>query len=581
MLRRPFVRVSLLIALLSLLAACASPAAAPEAPKAAAPTQAPAPTQAAAAKPAAPQATQAPQAAATTAPAAKAEVPKAAPGPGKPGGALRYAMNNEPDSLDPAKTAQASAFNVMQTLYDTLVWQDPTDLKYKPGLAESWESSSDGLTHTFKLRKGVKFHDGTPFNAEAVKFTFDRLADPATKSPFALGKLGPYQETKVVDEFTAQVVLKAPYAAFYDALSQTWLAIVSPTAVKKSGDDFGRNPVGTGYMKFKEWVPKDHMTVERNPDYNWGPPFFNHTGPAYLDSITFVGISENGARLTAFESGDVTIIETVPEGDFDRLKKTNKYQMVTARTPGAPMTMFMNTEKPPFNDVNVRKAILYGLNRPDLINTAFFGLYTPADGPLADNTLYYSKKVAGMYPYDPEKAKQLLDAAGWKVGPDGVRAKDGQKMVVDYVNLTTYEPLVIATQSLLKPLGIQVNVKVFDQATRVSMGHKGEGNLFSTAVIDSDPGAIQLVYHSRNLGSFNWSRIKDTDLDKLLDDQAKEPDTAKRAALLEQAQVRIMENAYSFPVYNFARLFAVSSKVKGFRTHPLGSYPYFYEMSLE
>ena len=562
------------ITLLLILSACSQaatpsqPAAKQDAPQPSAPQQAA--TQPAAAQPAA-----------TQAPAAKQDAPKTAPAVGKLGGELRYGMNNEPDSLDPAKTAQASAFNVMLNLYDTLIWQDPADLKYKPGLAESWESSPDGLTHTFKLRKGVKFHDGTPFNAEAVKFTFDRLADPATKSPFALGKLGPYQETKVVDEYTAQVILKAPYAAFYDALSQTWLAIVSPTAVKKYGDDFGRNPVGTGFMKFKEWAPKDHITLERNNDYNWGPSFWNHVGPAFLDRITFLGISENGARLTAFESGDLQIIETVPEGDFDRLKKSGKYQMFTARTPGAPMTMFMNTEKPPFNDINVRKAILYGLSRPDLINTAFFGLYTPADAPLADNTLYYSKKASGMYPYDLEKAKKLLDDAGWKTGADGVREKDGQKFVVDYVNLTTYEPMVVATQALLKPLGIQVNVKVFDQATRVSMGHKGEGHLFSTGVIDSDPGAIQLVYHSRNLGSFNWSRIKDTELDKLLDDQAKEPDPAKRAALLEQAQVRIMENAYSFPVYNFARLFAASAKVKGFRTHPLGSYPYLYEVSLE
>ena len=504
----------------------------------------------------------------------------ATPAAGKPGGQIRYAMNNEPDSLDPAKTAQASAFNVMLNLYDTLIWQDPADLKYKAGLAETWESSADGLTHTFKLRKGVKFHDGTPFNAEAVKFTFDRIVDPATKSPFATGKLGPYQETKVVDEFTAQVILKTQYAAFYDALSQTWLAMVSPTAVKKFGDDFGRNPVGTGHMKFKEWIAKDHITVERNSDYNWGPSFWNHTGPSYLERITFLGISENGARLTAFESGDLQVIETVPEGDYDRLKKSGKYQMFVARTPGGPMTIFMNTEKPPFNDINVRKAIMHGLNRTELINIAFFGLYSPADGPIADNTLHYSKKASGMYPYDTEKAKKLLDDAGWKVGADGLRAKDGQKFVVDFVDLTTYEPKVVATQALLKPLGIQVNVKVFDQATRVNMGHKGEGHMFSTGLIDSDPGAIQLLYHSRNLGSFDWSRIKDADLDKLLDNQAKEPDPAKRAALLEQAQVKIMENAWVFPIYNFARLFAVNAKLKGFRTHPLGSYPYLYEVSL-
>ncbi len=508
--------------------------------------------------------------------------PTAAPaGAGKPGGQIKYAMNNEPDSLDPAKTAQASAFNVMLNIYDTLIWQDPVDLKYKAGLAESWESTPDGLTHTFKLRKGVKFHDGTPFNAEAVKFNFDRVADPATKSPTATAKLGPYAATKVVDEFTAQVTLKTQYAALYDSLSQIWLGMASPAAVKKSGDDYGRSPVGTGPMVFKEWVAKDRIVVVKNADYNWGPAFWNHTGPAYLDQITFVGISENGARLTAFESGELQIMETVPEGDFDRLKKSGKYQMVVARTPGSPMSIYMNTEKAPFNDINVRKAILHGLNRTDLITAAFFGLYSAADTPIADNTLYHTKKAVGMYPYDMEKAKKLLDDAGWKAGADGVRAKDGQKLVIDFVDLTTYEPKVVATQALLKPLGITVNVKVFDQATRVAMGHKGEGNMFSTALIDSDPGAIQLTFHSRNLGSFDWSRLKDAELDKYLDDQAKEPDSAKRADLLEKAVMRIMENAWVFPIYNFARLFGVSPKVKNFRVHPLGSYPYLYEVSLE
>ena len=326
--------------------------------------------------PAAPTAAPAAPTAASAAP--KPTTAPAASGAGKPGGQIRYAMNNEPDSLDPAKTAQASAFNVMMNLYDTLIWQDPVDLKYKAGLAESWESSPDGLTHTFKLRKGVKFHDGTPLNAEAVKANFDRIVDPATKSPQAASKLAAYQSTTVVDELTAKITLKTQFAAFYDALSQTWLAIASPTAQKKFGDDYGRNPVGTGPYMFKEWVAKDRIVVVKNPDYNWGPPFWNHAGPAYLDQITFVGISENGARLTAFESGEIQVMETVPEGDFDRLKKSGKYQMVVARTPGSPMTIFMNTEKTPFNDINVRKAIMHGLNRTELINAAFFGLYTPA-----------------------------------------------------------------------------------------------------------------------------------------------------------------------------------------------------------
>lgn len=498
----------------------------------------------------------------------------------QPGGVIRFGQNNEPDSLDPGRTAQASAYTIMMALYDTLTWFDPVSLAFMPGLAESWESSEDGLTHTFTLRQDVTFHDGTPFNAEAVKYSFDRLTDPDFPSPVALSKLGPYQETVVVDEFTAQVVLTAPYPGFFDSISQTWLAIVSPTAAAESGEDFGRNPVGTGYMKFTEWVTNDHISVERNDDYNWGPSFWNHTGPAYLEGVTFVPVADNGARLTAFESGDLHIIEAVPEQDFDRLVAGGEFQMTVSPSQGAPMAFFMNTERAPTDDIRVRQAILHGMGRQDLIDTALFGLYDPAEGPLSPNTLYYSPAVEGMYPYDPERANALLDEAGWVMGNDGIREKDGERLEIDFVNWPAAQPMVIATQALLNPIGIHVNVAIFDQGTRVQMGHDGEGHLFSTGLLDSEPGAISLFYHSKNLGSFNWARVNDPEMDELLDAQAIEPDPAARAEILAQIQTKVMDQALIYPAYVFARLHGVNPSVSDFRVNALGSYPYFYEMSM-
>lgn len=515
----------------------------------------------------------------TSAPAAAPTVAPAEPA-AQGGGELRFGQNNEPDTLDPALTAQASSFTIMMNIFDTLVWMDPNTLTFVPGLAESWESSADGLTHTFKLRQGVTFHDGTPFNAGAVKYSFDRIKNPDIKAATALGKLGPYSETKVIDEYTAQIVLSAPYPGLFDALSQTWLGIVSPTAAEAAGEEFGRNPVGTGPMKFGEWVAKDHITIERNNDYNWGASFWNHTGPAYLERVTFVPIADNGARLTAFESGDLHIIEAVPEQDFDRLKAEGSYQMRVSPSQGGPMAFFMNTESGPTADIAVRKAILHGLNRRDLIATALFGLYDGAEGPLSPNTLFYLKEVEGMYPYDPAKAQSLLDEAGWVMGSDGIREKDGQKLEIDFVNWPAAQPMVIATQALLKPIGIQVNVKIFDQATRVQMGHNGEGHLFSTGLLDSEPGGIALLYHSSNIGGFAWSRFKSDELDGLLDAQAVEPDTTKRAALFADFQRLVMENALIYPAYVFARLHALSAKVQNFRVNQLGSYPYFYEIAL-
>ena len=129
--------------------------------------------------------------------------------------------------------------------------------------------SPDGTAYTMKLRKGVRFHDGTPFNADAVKFSLDRIADPETKSGFAATLLGPYAATAVLDEHTVRITFKKPYAGFLDGASQAFLGIVSPTAARQAGKDFGQRPVGTGPFVFKEWVRQDHITLERNPDYNW------------------------------------------------------------------------------------------------------------------------------------------------------------------------------------------------------------------------------------------------------------------------------------------------------------------------
>ena len=496
------------------------------------------------------------------------------------GGEIRFGQNNEPDTLDPARSANASAYTVMMNLYDTLVWLDPADNVFKSGLAESWESSEDGLSYTFKLREGVTFHDGTPLTAEAVKYTFDRIKDPATKSSLPLGKLGTYTETNVIDDLTAQVILESPYPGFFDGISQTWLAIVSPTAAQAAGEDFGRNPVGTGFMKFKEWVTNDHITLERNDDYNWGPAFWNHTGPAYLDQLTFVPVIDNAARLTAFESGDLQIIEQVPEQDFDRLQQSGEYQMKVSPNPGAPDDPVYEHPTWATADINVRKAILHGMDHQQLIDIGLFGLYEVVEGPISPTTTYYSPKVEGMYPYDVDLAASLLDEAGWVMGADGVREKDGERLVLDFVNWPPGETVVLAAQGLLKPLGIEIVAQIFDQPTRVQMGHNGEGHIFMNTVADTDPGGVGLFYHSKNMGTFNWPRFADERIDEVLDQQQVETDATVRAQLLEEFQVRVMENALIYPAYLFARLHGVAANVHGFRVSPLGTYPYFYEMSL-
>ena len=189
----------------------------------------------------------------------------------KPGGKIMFAARQDIDTLDPHITNRAATRKILIQFTDTLTVINPKDGKVLPGLAESWEVARDGKSYTFKLRKNVKFHDGTPFDAAAVKFTFDRIQEPLGAPGVARAFLGPYDGADIVDASTVRVRLKQPYAPFLRMVGLSPLAPLSPTAVQKMGQDFSRKPVGTGPFMVKEWVPKSHVTLVRNPDYAWPP----------------------------------------------------------------------------------------------------------------------------------------------------------------------------------------------------------------------------------------------------------------------------------------------------------------------
>lgn len=185
-----------------------------------------------------------------------------------PGGTLRLAFNSDWGVLDPAVTSTTFGRNILQFIYDPLLRKDPSTGAIVPGLAESFEASEDGLTLTLHLREGVTFHDGTPLNAEAVRFSFERISDPALASPYAATIVGPVASIETPDDYTVVITLNEPYAPYLDSLTQAALAPVSPAAVEQYGADFGLNPVGTGPFRLVSNVPDEEVVLERNPDYN-------------------------------------------------------------------------------------------------------------------------------------------------------------------------------------------------------------------------------------------------------------------------------------------------------------------------
>ncbi len=507
----------------------------------------------------------------------------AAPAP-QHGGTLAYALRDEPDRLDPNLSGLRPSQIVFFQIFDPLIVRDKKDKKFKPWLATSWSVSADGKVYTFKLRSGVKFHDATAFDAAAVKFNFDRTHDPKLASRCGGCAVGFYDHAEVVDAQTVKIYLKQPWAPFLDAAS-LYYRMVSPAAVQQYGDqDFGRHPVGTGPFKFVEWIPNDHITLERYDAYNWPAPILKHTGSAYVDRLIFRMIPEDGTRVAALETGEVQVIDNAPAQDFDRLTKNPRFQPLVGLVPGVPFDFAMNVTVSPTNELDVRQALSWGLDRPTIVKTVFgpfqrYGAFQPAYGLLTPYT-YAFDPGADLYKYDPAKSKALLDSAGWKPGPDGIRVKGGKRLVVPIGSWEHGVPEVM--QGQLKQIGVEVKLYI---ATGTAIQTVNENQRKSVTLLSplpaprSDPDIISALLHSRNVGGggFNFSFVNDKELDRLLDRQAIEVDETKRAQILAEVQQLVLRKAYMLAVYNWDNISLKSAAVNDLEFDSIGFFPWVYD----
>ena len=323
------------------------------------------------------------------------------------GGTVTYAAGADPDSLDPANAESNPSEAVNRMMYENIVRFDEK-LKIVPGLATRWEQAKDGLSWTFFLRKGVKFHDGTPFNAEAVKVFFERMIGP--EKPSRAGLFTPFvNSVDIVDEYTAKVNLKTPFAFFLNNLAHSASGVISPTALKTYGKDISRRTVGTGPFKFVEWVHGDHLTMVRNDDY-WG-------GKPHLDQIIVKTVKEDSARVMMLQSGDAQLIVRIPSEDIPRLEKDPNIKLDSTETLRV-LFLGINCYKKPFNDVRVRQAIAYAIDTESIVKNIYQGRALVASNMVTPLTTGYIP-IKG-YNYDPERTKKLLAEAGF---PKGLKVK--------------------------------------------------------------------------------------------------------------------------------------------------------------
>lgn len=510
---------------------------------------------------------------ASASPIGTAAATGAADGNPTPGGTLTLGYLAEPPIMDPRVSGSAEATNLMINLFDTLVTLDRDSGDLKPGLALSWDGSPDGKSFTFKLQSGVKFHDGTPFNAAAVKYTYDSIVDPALKSLSAIGALGPYDATTVVDDQTVTVQFKDAYAPFLNSLSGTILAPVSPTAADAGADTFGHNPVGTGPFVFKEWKQKIALTMTKNPDYNWSVGVYQHKGPAYLDQIDVKFIPDQTTLSGSLKSGEITITDGVLPQDMKTLQSDSKFETLDPSVPGVPQILPLNAVKPPTDDLKVRQAILYAIDLKTLVDTLWFGTVKVAHGPLASSTWSYNSKVESMYGYDADKAAQLLDEAGWKKGSGGVRQKNGETMNIVYITTSGVAGKAgELVQAYLTDVGMKVDLQVLEYAATADLYLAGKHNIARLGYTGVDPYVLTTLFSSRNIQGTNFNRTMkpDADLDKMLDDATAEMDRDKRKQEYFAIQEYIMNQALMIPLWEQSVLWGASSDVKGLHPQVLG-----------
>ena len=563
-----FAVMAVLVVASMLLAACGAPAAAP--------TQAPA----APAATKAPVATTAPTAVPPTAAPTATTAPTATPDP--KGGTVTIGIANEPQTLDPGAAVMVQEQMILLNLFDSLVATAP-DGTLHPGLALSWSANPTDTEFTFKLRTDVKFADGTPFNGAAVKASFDHVLDPAIKDSGARSLLvdHKYKETVVTDDANVTVKFDSAYPTFLHDAGRQWLSISSPAALTKYGKDYGRNPVGTGPFRFVKWDAQSQIVVERNPDYNWGPEYATHKGPAYLDQVIFRILPEAATRLTALQTGELQIAGDPTALDAIDMSKSGKAVLETFAQPGVPAMMMINTTKAPTDDIAVRKAMILSVNQDELAKTAFKDLGIPTYSVISPTTWGFNKDAAATYKFNLDAAGKLLDDDGWKMGADGIRVKDGKKLTIDYITSPNWEEAFNELLSgYLKKAGFDVNMRAMDDNAIASEGAKGNYNMLYIYWTRADPSPLRNLFDSENIkDGAAYTRFVNADLDKILADASTATDDSVRLQDYMTAQKMIMDNALVLPLFTVNMVYLDLPSVKNFE-FDLEGYPWFYDMTL-
>jgi len=478
------------------------------------------------------------------------------------GGTLLYGTIWEPSALNPIVAPDVVTKWILETIFDGVVAINDK-MEIVPELAQSWEISPDGKVYTFKLRQGVKWHDGKDFTAADVKFTYDTIIDPKQPKTLAKSDYALVDKIEVMDPLTVRFTLKSPNASFLSKLAVG----IAPKHLLEGQEaataPFNRKPVGTGPFKFEEWVAGQKVSLIANTDYWRGRP--------KLDRLVWKIVPDSNVLTLQILNGEVDGGPIINPKDLPKFKERPDLKIYESI--GANTYIGFNCEKEPFTDKRVRQALNYGLDKKAIIEKILDGQAIPSTSEILANTWAYNPNV-NRYDYDPARARALLEEAGWKMGPGGIREKDGKPL--KFVLLTNAgdklrEEIVLFVRQQWKELGVEVELQFLELNTFIQerVLKSNFEAIFLASSVNVDPDFLSRRWSSAALQTgHNFLRWADPRVDELLAKGIATTDQAERKKIYDEAQRIIAEESPTVPIYYPKVLWAFKSNIKGIVPSP-------------
>ncbi len=471
---------------------------------------------------------------------------------------------------DAQRTTWGPTSDIVNMFQDTLValdWDGKTPIPY---LAKSWTVSPDGKLYTFKLRDDVSFCSGKKFTAEDVVYSFKRLKSPEIKGPFAW-RAGDIKELRAPDPYTVEYELEQPFSELLLQLTMFTNVIHNKESVEALGKDYGiKGADGTGPWCFESWQPRTQIVLKRHDAYKWGPSMYANKGPVKFERLVIKIVPEDSSRVAAMMAGQFDITHQFPSQFIAQAKAAPMLQVQEAKPNFQLLYFGFKTTRPMVADRRVREAMSIAINRAELAKAILLGNADPAFTDVDPYALDFDPKTRDIVKEDLERAKKLLDEAGWKPGADGVREKDGIKLQpkVYYTQAGNTPRVAEAIQGYLRRIGVQWQLQPWDSTIAAAKMAEQDYEIWSVTVPYLSAGDLMNIYfNSKNIPTPNRMNWKDAETDEWLALGRAALTEADRAKYYAMVQQKVMREHLWIPVLNINMHQVTNKKLKGARPH--------------